>query len=94
VEHRKQDQKRTGCIAEFLCCGNYRQIEQPGQHQEVREQEHRIGLDKTNQSSITMKTVVKLGGGYYAVFEDNSIEPKIIYRMDRLTKNRTNKKIK
>ena len=25
-------------------------------------------------------TIIKLGGGYYAVFEGNGIEPKIVYR--------------
>ena len=25
-------------------------------------------------------TVTRLGGGYYAVFEGNGIEPKIVYR--------------
>jgi len=41
-----------------------------------------------------MKTVVKLGGGYFAVFEGNSVEPKIIFRKDGLTKNKPNLKIK
>ena len=30
-----------------------------------------------------MKTEIRLGGGYYAVFEGNSAQPVIVYRSEK-----------